>query len=65
MVIEIALYLLLKSSDEVGRGAKRGQGWWKQVGIAWLQGQTAQNLLLWVEIHSLNDKTQHNMALLL
>lgn len=57
MLTEIALYLLLKSSDGVGRGMKMGQGWWKQVGIAWLQGQTAQNLLPWIEIHSLNDKT--------
>lgn len=65
MLREIALYHLLKSSDEVGRGMKRGQEWWKKVVIAWLQVQTAQSLLLWVEILSLNDKTQYSMALLL
>lgn len=64
MLTETTLYLLLKSSDGVGRGVKRGQGQWKQVGIAWLQGQRAQDLPLWVEIHSLNDKT-HYMVLLL
>lgn len=35
-----------KSSDGMGRGMKRGQGWWKQVGIAWPRTDSTESLTL-------------------